>query len=195
MQDLSEGGVTQVFVDAAGTGYAEGDTLTFSSGSAQAKVSVVGGGIAPEAGSLAVHTELESGTISGSGSGDLLLEEAVDNGAGGKLLDETTVDQLLRSEIQLEDDSGQLLSEADTDGDRSYILLQDSGVDIPYNLEADDHIVLEDKTIDGDPHDGNKIVQEVGTHNGEITDVRMIASGSGYTSLPTATISPLLLYN
>ena len=189
VQDLSEGGVTQVFVDAAGTGYAEGDTLTFSSGSAQAKVSVVGGGIAPEAGSLAVHTELESGTISGSGSGDLLLEEAVDNGAGGKLLDETTVDQLLRSEIQLEDDSGQLLSEADTDGDRSYILLQDSGVDIPYNLEADDHIVLEDKTIDGDPHDGNKIVQEVGTHNGEITDVRMIASGSGYTSLPTATIS------
>ena len=189
VQDLSEGGVTQVFVDAAGTGYAESDTLTFSSGSAQAKVSVVGGGIAPEAGSLAVHTELESGTISGSGSGDLLLEEAVDNGAGGKLLDETTVDQLLRSEIQLEDDSGQLLSEADTDGDRSYILLQDSGVDIPYNLEADDHIVLEDKTIDGDPHDGNKIVQEVGTHNGEITDVRMIASGSGYTSLPTATIS------
>ena len=189
VQDLSEGGVTQVFVDAAGTGYAEGDTLSFSSGSAEAKVSVVGGGIAPEAGSLAVHTELESGTISGSGSGDLLLEEAVDNGAGGKLLDETTVDQLLRSEIQLEDDSGQLLSEADTDGDRSYILLQDSGVDIPYNLEADDHIVLEDKTIDGDPHDGNKIVQEVGTHNGEITDVRMIASGSGYTSLPTATIS------
>ena len=189
VQDLSEGGVTEVVVDTPGTGYAEGDTLTFSSGTAEAKVAVVNGGIAPEAGSLAVHTELESGTISGSGSGDLLLEEAVDNGAGGKLLDETTVDQLLRSEIQLEDDSGQLLSEADTDGDRSYILLQDSGVDIPYNLEADDHIVLEDKTIDGDPHDGNKIVQEVGTHNGEITDVRMIASGSGYTSLPTATIS------
>tara|TARA_Y100001937_G_scaffold15440_1_gene21140 strand:- start:8668 stop:11679 length:3012 start_codon:yes stop_codon:yes gene_type:complete len=191
VQDLSEGGVTEVIVDTPGTGFAEGDTLTFSSGSAEAKVSVVGGGFAPEAGSLAVHTELETGTIDNGGTGDLLLEEGVDNDGGGKLLDESTVDQLLRSEIQLEDDSGQLLSEADegNTATRSYILLQDSGVDIPYNFEADDHIVLEDKTIDGDPHDGNKIVQEVGTHNGEITDVRMIASGSGYTTLPTATIS------
>ena len=189
VQDLSEGGVTEVVVDTPGTGYAEGDVLTFSSGSAEAKISVVGGGFAPEAGSLAVHTELETGTIDNGGTGDLLLEEAVDNGAGGKLLDETTVDQLLRSEIELEDGSGQILSEADTDGDRSYILLQDSAVDLPYDLEADDHIVLEDKTVDNDPYTGNKIVQEVGTHNGEITDVRMIASGSGYTTLPTATIS------
>ena len=189
VQDISEGGVTDVVVDTPGTGYAEGDTLTFSSGSAQAKVSVVGGGFAPEAGSLAVHTELETGTIDNGGTGDLLLEEAVDNGAGGKLLDETTVDQLLRSEIELEDGSGQILSEADTDGDRSYILLQDSSPDIPYDLEADDHIVLESETTKGDAYDGNKIVQEVGTHNGEITDVRLIAGGSGYTSLPTATIS------
>ena len=142
VQDISEGGVTDVVVDTPGTGYAEGDTLTFSSGSAQAKVSVVGGGFAPEAGSLAVHTELETGTIDNGGTGDLLLEEAVDNGAGGKLLDETTVDQLLRSEIELEDGSGQILSEADTDGDRSYILLQDSSPDIPYDLEADDHLFL-----------------------------------------------------
>ena len=187
--DLSEGGVTEVIVDTPGTGYAKGDVLTFSSGSAEAKVSVVGGGFAPEAGSLAVHTELETGTIDNGGTGDLLLETAVDNGGGGKLLDETTVDQLLRSEIELEDGSGQILSEADTDGDRSYILLQDSTVDLPYDLEADDHIVLEDKTVDNDPYTGNKIVQEVGTHNGEITDVRIIAGGSGYTTLPTATIS------
>ena len=44
-----------------------------------------------------------------------------------------TVDLIIKkSEIQLEDDSGQLLSEADEGNtvSRSYILLQDSGVDI-----------------------------------------------------------------
>ena len=36
---------------------------------------------------------------------------------------------------------------------------------------------------------GNKIVQENSTGVGDITDIRMISSGGGYTSLPTATIS------
>ena len=35
---------------------------------------------------------------------------------------------------------------------------------------------------------GNKIVQQNATGVGDITDIRMIASGGGYTSLPTATI-------
>ena len=183
--DISGSGVDEVIVNAGGQNYVAGDTLTFSSGTAEAKVSIVGGGFAPETGSLATHVELETGTITGSGSGDILLEAA----EGGKLLNELTVDQLIRSEIQLEDDSGQLLSEADADGNRSYILMQDSGVDIPYDMEATDHIVLESETTVADGYDGNKIVQEIGTHSGEITDIRMIASGSGYTSLPTATIS------
>ena len=34
----------------------------------------------------------------------------------------------------------------------------------------------------------DKIVQENSTGTGDITDIRMIASGSGYTTLPTATI-------
>ena len=183
--DISGSGVDEVIVNAGGENYAAGDTLTFSSGTAEAKVSVVNGGFAPETGSLATHVELETGTITGSGSGDILLEAA----AGGKILNELTQDQFIRSEIQLEDDSGQLLSEADADGNRSYILMQDSGVDIPYNMEATDHIVLESKTTVADGYDGNKIVQEVGTASGDITDIRMIAGGSGYTSLPTATIS------
>ena len=54
--------------------YEEGDTLTFSSGTAEAKVSIVNGGIAPETGSLDIHVELEIGTITGGGSGDLLLK-------------------------------------------------------------------------------------------------------------------------
>ena len=41
---------------------------------------------------LHIHVELESGTISGSGSGDLLLEDAGDNESGGKFLDSATTD-------------------------------------------------------------------------------------------------------
>ena len=39
---------------------------------------------------FAVHVELESGTITGGGSGDLLFEDAVDNENGGKFLDSST---------------------------------------------------------------------------------------------------------
>ena len=73
IQDLSGAGVSEVIVNAVGANYEEGDTLTFSSGTAEAKVSIVNGGIAPETGSLDIHVELEIGTITGGGSGDLLL--------------------------------------------------------------------------------------------------------------------------
>ena len=54
---------------------------------------------------------------------------------------------------------------------------------------TDDHIVLEDETVRGDPYTGNKIVQESNTGVGDITDVRMIYEGNGYSSLPSLTIT------
>ena len=53
---------------------------------------------------------------------------------------------------------------------------------------TDDHIVLEDETVRGDPYTGNKIVQEAGTGNADVTDIRIINSGSNYLSLPIVTI-------
>ena len=55
--DIQGAGVTEVVVDAAGTGYEEGDVLTFSSGTAEAKVAVVNGGFLPEAGTVDIHVE------------------------------------------------------------------------------------------------------------------------------------------
>jgi hypothetical protein len=52
----------------------------------------------------------------------------------------------------------------------------------------DDHIVLEDETVRGDPYTGNKIVQESGTGSGDITDVRVIYNGD-YSAVPTLTIT------
>jgi hypothetical protein len=54
---------------------------------------------------------------------------------------------------------------------------------------VDDHIVLEDETVRGDTYTGNKVVQESGTGSGDITDIRIIKSGSNYVSLPTVAVS------
>ena len=104
--------MTEVIVNAAGTGYEEGDTITFSSGTAEAKVAIVSGGFAPETGSVDIHVELETGTITGGGSGDLLLETYGD-GTEGKFLDSTShmVDREVK--IELENEVGHMLSEED----------------------------------------------------------------------------------
>ena len=48
-------------------------------------------------------------------------------------------------------------------------------------------LILEDETMVADSYFGNKVVQESGS--GDITDVRMIQNGNGFTSLPTLTIT------
>ena len=189
IQDISGAGVSEVIVNAVGSNYEEGDTLTFSSGTAEAKVAVVNGGIAPETGSLDIHVELELGTITGGGSGDLLLEDAVDNGNGGKFLDTSTTMQDLEVRTALENESGAILQEEyiDDSANRIYVVNQEHEEDRPYGMEATDHIVLED-LVASTGTIGNKIVQQNASGTGDITDIRMIASGSGYTTLPTATI-------
>ena len=187
VQDISGAGVTEVIVNAAGQNYEEGDELTFSSGTAEAEVSIVNGGFAPESGSTDIHVELETGTISGTGSGDLLLEDAVDNERGGKFIDSASPIVDLRIRVALENESGGLLSEESVGSNSIYIVNQNSEPDQPYNMEATDHIVLEEKTAESG-YAGNKLVQQNASGDGDITDIRMIASGSGYTTLPTATI-------
>ena len=189
--DISGAGVTEVIVNAVGQNYEEGDTLTFSSGTAQAKVSIVNGGFAPESGSVDTHIELESGTITGGGSGDIEMEEAHDGGLGSKIISEDSpmIDNEIK--IELENEVGHMISEEDggtQTSERFYILNQESSLDIPYNMEATDHIVQEFETQDDGLYIGDKLVQQNASGTGDITDIRMIASGSGYTTLPTATI-------
>ena len=56
---------------------------------------------------------------------------------------------------------------------------------------TDDHIVLEDETTRGDQYTGNKIVQEDETNSGlgDITDIYLTNNGSGYTTLPTVSVT------
>ena len=94
IDDIGRGGITDIFIDAAGSGYEIGDDLTFTNtdtggGSAQAKVSLVNGGIVAEEGTTGMtdgedHLVLEDETQrgdpytgnkivqeSGTGSGDI----------------------------------------------------------------------------------------------------------------------------
>ena len=189
VDDISGGGVDEVIVNVAGTGYEIGDTITFSSGTAEAKVAVVGGGFPPETGSVPIHVELESGTITGGGSGDLLLEDFAD-GTIGKFLDSASQEVENEIRFELENEVGHLLAEDDDNqvSDTFFILNQESELNVPYDIEEDEHIILED-SVSRIGTIGDKIVQENGTGVGDITDIRMIASGGGYTSLPTATIT------
>jgi len=193
--DIQGAGVTEVIVNAAGTGYEEGDVLTFNSGTAEAKVAVVNGGFIPESGSVDIHVELESGTVTGGGSGDLLFEDAT-TGASEKFLDSTSLMYDTEIRTELENEVGHILSEtseshADSTqiSDKFYIVHQGSEPERPIGLEADDRIGLESQTVSADSYSTTAIVQENASGVGDITDIRMIASGSGYTTLPTATIS------
>ena len=188
--DISGAGVDEVIVNVAGQNYQEGDTLTFSSGTAQAKVAVVNGGIAPETGILSIHVELETGTITGGGSGDLLFE-TIGSNTTSKFLHSSSLMNDTDIRIELENEVGHLLSQEDEGtqtSERFYIVNQDSEPERSAGMEIEDHVVLENETHNDGLHIGDKIVQQNATGSGDITDIRMIASGSGYTTLPTATI-------
>ena len=78
---VGAGGITEIFVDNAGSGYAIGDAIVFSSGNASAKVSVVNGGIAPE-----------SGTSGASSTDHIVLEDETQRGdpyTGNKIVQES----------------------------------------------------------------------------------------------------------
>ena len=125
--DISGAGVDEIIVNVAGQNYEEGDTLTFSSGTAQAKVSIVNGGFAPESGSVDSHIELETGTITGGGSGDIEMEDAHDGGLGSKILSEDSAMIDNEVKLELENEVGHLVSEEDggnQTSERFYILNQ-----------------------------------------------------------------------
>jgi hypothetical protein len=54
---------------------------------------------------------------------------------------------------------------------------------------TEDHIILEDVTTQFDTYQGNKLIQEIGTGNRDITDIFLYNQGSGYKSLPIISVS------
>ena len=131
----------------------------------------------------ALHSPQEAITITGGGQGAIMQVEAV--GSGGIthfIIDNAGTGYSIGDDLVF-DNTG-------TGGGSAVAKV--SVVNGGFTQEeststVDDHIVLEDETTRGDMYTGNKIVQETGS--GDITDIRIINSGSGYSSLPTITVS------
>src|SRR6056300_1464007 len=178
VDNIGRGGLTDLFISDAGSGYSIGDELVFdnsgTTGSgASGFVSVVNGGITPEDG-----TDLQ--IIFEDNSGSVLLETASD-GLSTILLETDEPGTIIL------EDGFKLIQEesATTERYEPEYLLQD----IDYSSTITDHIVLETNTTVGDSYNGDKIVQEVGTGTGDITDVHLRNPGNNYNKLPTISIN------
>jgi len=124
-------------------------------------------------------------SITGAGSGAVLQVDAIGNGA----ITEFVIDDG-GSGYEIGDDL--VFNNTNTNGGAATAKV--SVVNGGFTQETsssltDDHIVLEDETVRGDPYTGNKVVQESGTGSNDITDIRIINGGGNYTKLPTITIT------
>jgi hypothetical protein len=131
----------------------------------------------------ALHSPQESIAVIGGGQGAIMQVEAV--GSGG--ITDFIIDNA-GTGYSIGDDL--VFNNTDTGGGSAVAKV--SVVNGGFTQEeststVDDHIVLEDETVRGDMYTGNKVVQENG--NGDITDIRIINSGSGYSSLPTIAVT------
>ena len=178
VDNIGRGGLTDLFISNAGSGYSIGDELVFdnsgTTGSGAAGfVSVVNGGITPENG-----TDLQ--IIFEDNSGSVLLETASD-GLSTILLETDEPGTVIL------EDGFKLIQEdsATTERYEPDYLLQDTD----YSSTITDHIVLETNTQIGDSYNGNKIVQEEGTGTGDITDIHLRNPGNNYDKLPIISVN------
>ena len=151
IESLTSGDINSIIVDNGGSGYNIGDTITANNANTngaflEAQVSLVNGGIAPEAGSLVGEWGIELETATSGAPGDIELETA--SGPG-------------------------LIKQQEA-----------------YDMLDVDHIILEDLTVFSDSIVGNKLGQESGTGNGDVTDIVVTKPGEGYTKTPLVTLPP-----
>jgi len=177
VNDIGRGGITNLYISNAGSDYSIGDNLVFdnsgTTGSGAAGfVSVVNGGFTPED-----DTALQ--ILFEDGSGSVLLESASD-GLSTILLETDEPGTILL------EDGFKLVQEESAlrELENPAYLLQDTDD----TSSITDHIVLETETIRGDAYAGNKLIQEVGTGSGDITDVYLTNPGNNYDKLPIITI-------
>ena len=177
INDIGRGGITNLYISNAGSDYSIGDNLVFdnsgTTGSGAAGfVSVVNGGFTPED-----DTALQ--ILFEDGSGSVLLESASD-GLSTILLETDEPGTILL------EDGFKLVQEESAlrELENPAYLLQDTDD----TSSITDHIVLETETIRGDAYAGNKLIQEVGTGSGDITDVYLTNPGNNYDKLPIITI-------
>jgi len=216
---LTSGTITEMIVDAGGSGYEIGDVITVDNANTNGallagEVTVVNGGIAPEAGDLVGAWNISLETATSGAPGSIITENAQliirssnktfsvgetitgkTSGATGTVIlnDQSTVLDyavVTGTFVINEVITGAVVSGVTTA--TATITTVDTDVRVEqqeaYNMVATDHIVLEPDTVFADGVIGDLIVQENGTGDGDVTNVRVSAEGWGYTALPTLSL-------
>ena len=139
-----------------------------------------------------LSAENDSVPITGGGNGSIIQVNAIGNGG----LTDFIIDNA-GTGYEIGDDLVFDNSNTNGGGAVAKVALVNGGLTPEDSTSTtDDHIILEDETVRGDNYTGNKLVQEAGTGNNDITDIRIINPGSNYTTLPTITVnSPTELGN
>ena len=131
-----------------------------------------------------LYTEGETVTVTGGGTGAILNVDAIGRGSLTNFyIDNGGSGYEIGDNIEF-DDTGTGGGSA-----RAKVSVVNGGFTQEESTSTEeDHLVLEDETVRGDPYTGNKLVQESGTGSGDITDIRIIDAGSNYQSLPIVTV-------
>jgi len=213
VESVTSGTIENIIVDAAGSGYAIGDNVVVNNANTNGtnlagEVSIVNGGIIPESGTLTGQFRI---TLEDD-SGEVIMEESLltyENPTGTFNIDEVFTGHTSGATgtvIRIEQDVNKIfykpgtgtftLGETLIGSTNSYkvVLLTNTVTNYISNeedteMESTDRFIWEGETVRGDTYTGSVIVQESGTGTGDITDVRVTATGYGYTSLPTLTIT------
>jgi len=131
-----------------------------------------------------LYTEGETVTVTGGGTGAIINVDAIGRGSLTNFyIDNGGSGYEIGDNIEF-DDTGTGGGSA-----RAKVSVVNGGFTQEESTSTEeDHLVLEDETVRGDPYTGNKLVQESGTGSGDITDIRIIDAGSNYKSLPIISV-------
>ena len=133
----------------------------------------------------ALHTIAEPTVITGGGDGAIIQTKTIGNGG----IDEIIIDNS-GTNYTIGDDLVFTNTNTNGSGAAGFISVVNGGITLEESTSTtEDHILLEEGTTQDDTYFGQKIVQESGTDVGDITDIFLYNAGSGYTSLPTVTIT------
>ena len=184
IESLTSGDILSVIVDAGGSGYEIGDTVTVDNTNTNgtnlaAQISAVNGGIAPETGDLATEFNIELETD--TGPGDVLLEDSTGS-VSNYITQEDNYEMIAQDHIILEDFT------VFTDGIMGQLIVQESGTgngdvtDIVVTSEGYGYTKTPLLTL---PTTGSRTggtIYAKGTGVGSIRDVSIIDAGAHYTA-------------
>ena len=156
---LTVGSISEILVSAAGANYEIDDAVTVSN-------TGTGG-----TGLNAVVSIVNGGFAPETGSLTSEFNMVQESGNAASYVDGINVESAAGDDLLTEDTT------------TTYLTLEEN-----YGMVATDHVVLEDNTVSADNFSGDKLVQEIGSGSGDITDIRVTGLGENYTSLPTLTL-------